>query len=105
LCPGAGRARAGAVLNDGMDLVPELPINDCLMLTGVSCPFVDGIADVNPVVQQLVKDTFIEEMTDAVDRRREHIHVDVRRGEHHGPDPVRNGVTISRVELTQAFER
>ena len=45
-----------------MDLIPELPINDCLMLTGVSCPFVDGIADVNPVVQQLVKDTFIEEM-------------------------------------------
>ena len=32
-------------------------------------------------------------------------HVDMRRGEHHGTDPARNGVTIARVELTQAFER
>ena len=45
------------------------------------------------------------ERTDAVDRRREHVHVDVRRSEHHGADPVRNGVAISRMELAQAFER
>ena len=45
------------------------------------------------------------ERADAVDRRREHVHVDVRRGEHHGPDSVRNGVTMTRVKLAQAFQR
>src|SRR6266487_537731 len=44
-------------------------------------------------------------LTDAADRRREHVHIDVGRGEHHSTDPARNGVTIARVELTQAFER
>ena len=45
------------------------------------------------------------ERTDADNRRREYVHVDIRRGKHHRADLVRNGVAISRIELAQAFER
>ena len=40
-----------------------------------------------------------------IDRRREYVHVDIRRGEHHGTDLVRNGIAVSRIELAQALDR
>ena len=45
------------------------------------------------------------ERADAVDRRREHVHVDVRRGEHDGADPLHGGVAVARIKLAQALER
>src|SRR6187401_1222695 len=46
---GPHRPLAGALGQDGMDPVPELPVDDRLMLAGIRFPLVDGFTDVDAV--------------------------------------------------------
>src|SRR4051812_46948156 len=43
-----------------MDTVPELAVNDGLVLAGIGGALVHGIANVGPVLEQLVKYAFID---------------------------------------------
>ena len=52
LCPGWLRGRARQ--EDGLNLVPELAADDRLVLAGIGRALVNGIADIDPVVEQLV---------------------------------------------------
>lgn len=45
-------ARRITLGQNGMDPVPELPIDDRLMLTGIRFPLVDGFTDVDAVADQ-----------------------------------------------------
>ena len=47
-------AEPGALLEDGLDIVPCLLVNQALMLASVACALVDGLADVGAVVQHPV---------------------------------------------------
>src|SRR5262249_50846587 len=46
---------AGAVLQDGVDPVPEIAANDGLVLARIPRPLVHHVANVGPVVQQNVE--------------------------------------------------
>jgi hypothetical protein len=37
-----------------MDLVPERPLDDGFMLTGISGALMHGLANIDPVIEQLV---------------------------------------------------
>ena len=50
-----------------MDLVPERLTDDCLVLTRVGCALVDGIADVNPIVEDLVEHPSVDGLAVPVD--------------------------------------
>jgi hypothetical protein len=47
-------AHSRADLQHGMRPVPQLPRHDALVLAGIDLPLVRGLADIGPVVQQLV---------------------------------------------------
>src|SRR3546814_15652190 len=59
---GVGRALARAFLQDGMDLIPELLVADGLMLAGIARAFVDGLAEVEPVAEQLVQEPLLDRL-------------------------------------------
>ena len=63
LGPGIGCALARAFGQDGMDLVPDVPINDRRMFAGIAIALVDGLTDVDPVVQQAVEIAFRDRLT------------------------------------------
>ena len=49
-----------------MNLIPEPAIDDRLVLAGVGDALVHGVADVDPVVQDLIEDALVEQLTVAV---------------------------------------
>jgi hypothetical protein len=59
--PAAARTRA--LLHDAVNPVPELEHNDRLVLARIGRALVDGIADVDPVVQELVKEALVDRLT------------------------------------------
>src|SRR5437879_409811 len=63
-----------------MHAVPEPSTNDGLMLPGIGCAFINGLADVDPVVEQLVEGPLVDRL--AVLRR--HPLRDERTGERGG---------------------
>ena len=46
-----------------MNLIPELAVDDGLVLAGVGDALVHGVADVDPIVQDSIKNTLIEQLT------------------------------------------
>lgn len=49
-----------------MDLVPEFATNNRLVLAGIRFSLVDGFADVNPFVQELIEHTLVKVVAIAV---------------------------------------
>ena len=55
-----GASRAGAFLQDGMDAVPELLGDDRLVLAGIGGALVDGLAEIDAVVDELVDEALVD---------------------------------------------
>src|SRR3546814_6323047 len=45
-----------------MDLIPERLVDDGLMLAGIARAFVDGLAEVEPVAEQLVQEPLVDRL-------------------------------------------
>jgi hypothetical protein len=57
LCTRASRPPARALFENGVNLIPELSLDDGLVLTRVGDTLVHGIADVDPIVQDSIENT------------------------------------------------
>ena len=57
----AARCR-GLSLQDGVDLVPQGLADDRLVLAGIGGALVDGIADVDAVVEELVDEALVDQL-------------------------------------------
>ena len=66
LRPRAGRPSARVLFENGMRLVPEFAVDDGLVLAAVGDTLVHGLADVDPVVQELIEDALVEQVAVAV---------------------------------------
>ena len=69
---GAVGAASGVLGQDGMDLVPKQHRDDGLVFAGIALALVDRLADIDPVVEDLVERVLIERtpLTDAAALRR-----------------------------------
>jgi hypothetical protein len=63
LRPCAGRPAARALFENGMNPVPELAVDDGLVLAGIRDALVHGVADVDPVVQDSIENALVEQLT------------------------------------------
>src|SRR6185503_14057138 len=62
LRPGAGGTLSRVLTHDGVHSVPEGAIEDGLMLPGISRALVNGLSHVDPVVEQLVDVTLVDQL-------------------------------------------
>ena len=57
------RPSARALFENGVNLIPELAVDDGLVLAGVGDALVHGVADVDAVVQDSIENALIEQLT------------------------------------------
>ena len=62
LRPRSGGALPRALGEDGVDLVPQRLTDDRFVLAGIGRALVHGLADVDPVVQQLVDVALVDQL-------------------------------------------
>ena len=62
LCPGARRALTRAVPQDSVHPVPEGAIDDSLVLARIGRALVNGLTDIDAVVEQLVEIPLVDEL-------------------------------------------
>ena len=63
--PSAAGSDPRALAQDAVNLVPEVLGDDRPMLAGIGNALVHGLADVDPVVQQLVEETLVDQLAAA----------------------------------------
>src|SRR5215211_4811137 len=60
--PRTGSTPPGTIAKNIVDLVPKLLADDRLVLTRIGCALVHGLAHVDPVVEQLVEISFVDQL-------------------------------------------
>ncbi len=59
----AGSALAGAFGQDGVDAIPDIPVDDGVVLARIAVALVDRLTDIGPVVQQAIQVLLVDPVT------------------------------------------